>query len=371
MNPRTTGLIGAVVGVLAVVSVAVAVRVGDGPRGVGSVVGLDSEVELIEPAKAAPAAELTGIAGWHNSAPLTIESLRGRVVVVDFWTYTCINCRRTFPFLRALQQTYDGDGLTIVGVHTPEFDFEKLSTNVERAVKELDVTWPVAEDPTRATWDAYENQYWPAKYLIDRQGRVRSLHVGEGGDAAVEDSIRTLLAEGGSAGSDRVGDVSTDERPGVRSDDLTPEIYLGAQRGGRFYPPAGPVAPGASVARDDSGDRRDVIYLRGRWLGAIDWVTAAAPSATVDLRFRARDVYVLLAPERGFGSGEVEVLLDGRPVPLGRRGRDLVERGGRTLLLVRDDDLRHALTAAGVGDGHVTLRALTPGVRFVTFTFGG
>jgi thiol-disulfide isomerase/thioredoxin len=133
-------VVAGLVGLLAVVSAAVALRVAHDPGGLGRVLGGDAGVELVDASDAEPAAAFTGIAGWLNSPPLSIEGLRGRVVVVDFWTYTCINCRRTFPFLRALHSTYSADGLTVVGVHTPEFDFEKLPANVERAVRELDVT---------------------------------------------------------------------------------------------------------------------------------------------------------------------------------------------------------------------------------------
>jgi thiol-disulfide isomerase/thioredoxin len=371
VNRRTTALVAAAVGVLAVVSAGVALRVTGEAGGVGRVLGGNTKVDLVPASAARPAAELTGISGWLNSPPLSIEHLRGRVVVVDFWTYTCINCRRTFPFLRALHRTYSDDGLTIVGVHTPEFDFEKLPSNVERAVRDLDVTWPVAEDPNRDTWDAYDNQYWPAKYLIDRQGRVRSVHIGEGGQGEVEEAIRALLEEGGTSGTDRVADVQSRERPGERGDDLTPEIYLGARRGDPFYPESGPVQAGQTSRRADKGGKRDVVYLTGSWIGAPDWATAASAAASIDLSYHARDVYALVAPERGFGAGTVEVLLDGEPVPPDRRGRDLVVRDGSTVIDVDADDLHHVLTGEEVADGHLTLRAGAPGIRFVTFTFGG
>jgi len=145
------------------------------------------------------APEFTGIQQWLNSEPLTMSQLRGKVVLVDFWTYTCINCIRTLPYVKSWHKKYKDQGLVVVGVHTPEYPFERSTDNVKTAIKRFGITYPVAQDNKYATWSAYNNQYWPAFYLIDKQGKVVYQHFGEGAYAATEAKIRTLLAESAAA----------------------------------------------------------------------------------------------------------------------------------------------------------------------------
>jgi thiol-disulfide isomerase/thioredoxin len=352
------GLLAALAGVLVAGSVGVALTVG-ADRAARIASGGDTS-RTVPAEDAVPAPEFAGVAEWLNTTPLTMAALRGRVVLVDFWTYSCINCRRTFPFLRALQRTYEPRGLTVVGVHTPEFDFEKLPDNVARAVRALDVTWPVAEDPDRATWDAYRNSYWPADYLVDRTGRIRLTHIGEGDERKIEDAVRGLLAEGGDPGTARIGDVPAGAGPAAR---LTPELYLGASRGGY-------VDAGATVDLTDHGDTH--LRLTGRFTGDADYVAAAAPGARVRLTYDARDVYAVLAPPAGTAAPQrVEVLLDGAPVPLAFRGRDVREANGRTYVDVRADDLYHLVTGPRLASDRLDLVATTAGLRWFTFTFGG
>jgi thiol-disulfide isomerase/thioredoxin len=334
---------GLIAGALVATSVVVALSVG-ADRAARLAGG--GPVETAAPEDATPAPELAGIADWLNTQPLTMAGLRGRVVLVDFWTYSCINCRRTLPFLRALHETYEARGLTVLGVHTPEFDFEKIPANVERAVHSLNVTWPVAEDPDRATWDAFRNSYWPADYLVDRSGRIRLTHVGEGDDTEIEDAVRGLLADGGDPGAARVGD----KQQAPSGAELTPELYLGSER------------------RNPS----DPITRTGRFGDAGEWVAAAAPGATVTLKYAARDVYAVLAPPAGTAAPQrVEVRLDGAPVPMARRGKDVIEAGGHTYVDVKADDLYHLVTGPAVGNGRLDLIATKAGLRWFTFTFGG
>lgn len=301
---------------------------------------------MVSADQGSPAPELGKAAAWDNSAPLSTAGLRGKVVLVDFWTASCINCRRTFPFLRKLYSTYAARGLVIVGVHTPEFDFEKAHAYVARSVRELDVTWPVAEDPQRTVWDSFANQYWPANVLIDRHGLIRATHIGEGGDADIEAAVRTLLDEGGSAGAARVGSVAVTEVPG----DTTPELYLGAERDAQNPP---------------------VLSYFGRFDVTDQWRTATTAHAGLRLSFAARDVYAVLAPS-GSRPGILEVLLDGRPVPPGRRGPDIsVDSAGRTVVRVGAEDLYHLITGPDATTGSVTLSTISPPVRLFTFTFGG
>ena len=371
MTPRRSALLAVVIAVVAVVSGLVAAKVGDRSAHAIQQKSRPGNVDasgLLPAAHSPRAPELTGISAFLNTPPVTMRQLRGRVVLVDFWTYTCINCRRTFPFLRAMQTTYAAHGLTILGVHSPEFGFEKDPKNVAAAVKQLRVTWPVAEDPDMATWSAYRNQYWPADYLVDRRGRIRFTSFGEGGDTAIETAVRALLAQGGDPGVATVGTVPTSELPPTAGESITPESYFGAERGADYLAGRRAVPPGQVVDRTDRGSTRDVLYLDGRFRGALQYVETARAGATVRLHFRARDLYVLLAPAGA--ARRVEVRLDGSPVPVAHRGSDIHSSGGRTYLEVRSDNLLHVLTGRGVTSGELTLIA-DPGVRFFTFTFGG
>jgi thiol-disulfide isomerase/thioredoxin len=366
VTPRRSALLAAVVAIVAVVSGVVATQLGTSSA---EKIARSAHDSALLPAKGAPEAPpLRGITAFLNTRPLTMRQLRGRVVLVDFWTYSCINCRRTFPFLRALQRTYQSRGLTILGVHSPEFGFEKDPANVAAAVHHLDVTWPVAEDPNMATWSAYDNQYWPADYLIDREGRIRFAHFGEGDDTQIERAIRTLLDDGGNAGSATVGHITTSQEAPTAAERVTPESYFGSARGAAYLAGNHVVSAGSVVQRADSGDARDVIYLDGRFRGAREYVESAASNAVVHLDFRAKDVYLLAAP-----AGQprrIEVRLDGKPVPATRRGADVRLVRGKTYLTVTEDDLLHVLTGDRTRSGRLALIAQS-GVRFFTFTFGG
>jgi thiol-disulfide isomerase/thioredoxin len=361
VNPRRAALAAALVTVLAVVAVVFALSTNR-----EKVLPAVPASELLLAADKAPAApELAGITDFDNTPPLTLQSLRGKVVLVDFWTYTCINCRRTFPFLRALTKAYPD--VTVLGVHSPEFGFEKVHANVARAVKELGVTWPVAEDPEMATWQAFSNQYWPADYLIDRQGKVRYAHFGEGGDTDVENAVRALLDEGGTAPVARIGEVPTTESPGGQASDLTPETYFGDERGADYVGPTGVVPAGATVTRKDGPQDRDKLSLTGSFTGGPEYLQLGA-GAAVTQRFHAKDVYVTSSPSRG--PVVLDVTLDGRPVPADRRGRSLTVVDGRTVAVLRNQDLLSLLTGPTVEDGTLTVTARTAGARFFTFTYG-
>jgi thiol-disulfide isomerase/thioredoxin len=287
------------------------------------------------------------------------------VVLVDFWTYTCINCRRTFPFLKKLAATYEASGLTLLGVHSPEFGFEKVHANVARAVKELGVTWPVAEDPEMATWQAFRNQYWPADYLVDRNGKVRFFQFGEGGDSRVEGAVRSLLAEGGTAPAARVGEVPSSESPGSAGADLTPETYFGEDRGGAYLTKVVPA--GRTVTRHDGPQRRDIVSLNGTFTGGAEYLQLGA-GAAVSQRFHAKDVYATSSPSAG--PVVLDVTLDGKPVPVDRRGRSLTVVGGRTVAVLSNQDLLSLVTGPTVEDGTLTITARSAGARFFTFTYG-
>ena len=361
MTPRRAALLASIVAVLAVVAAVFAL--GRAAPTTNALAGAAApKLAAASSAQAAP--ELVGVRDFDNSAPLTLRGLRGKVVLVDFWTYTCINCRRTFPFLRALQSTYSGHDFTVLGVHSPEFGFEKDHANVARAVKELHVTWPVAEDPEMATWAAFANQYWPADYLLDRQGRVRFVHYGESGDQAIETAVRALLDEGGTAPAAHVGDLRVSERPGAG---LTPETYYGGQRGGAYAAGGVVVPPGRTVSRHDSDPGPDLVRLTGRFTGGEESLTMRA-GAQVEQRFRAKDVYLTAAAA---APATLDVTLDGHPVPPDRRGRSLIVVGGRTVVRIGADDLYALLTGGAISEGRLRLTAAADGAKLFTTTYGG
>jgi cytochrome c biogenesis protein CcdA/thiol-disulfide isomerase/thioredoxin len=255
---------------------------------------------------------------WFNTPgdrPLTLRSLRGRVVLVDFWTYSCINCLRTLPYLTAWDKRYRKDGLTIVGIHSPEFPFEKEASNVEEAIERNGIEYPVAQDNELATWNAYGNQYWPAEYFIDGRGRVRFAHFGEGEYGEKEKVIRELLAEAGKTPkqvSARIKAVAPS--PTV----TTPETYLGAARAERFVNPM--LSPGSHDFGSPGSPPDNEFAYRGSWRITLDSATAER-GAALDLCFEARRVYLVLgSPGR---SRRMRVLLDGRPIPDSLAGSDV------------------------------------------------
>ena len=290
------------------------------------------------------APELRGIKLWLNTPggkPLSIASLRGKVVIVDFWTYSCINCLRTLPHLKAWGRAYRSDGLVILGVHSPEFAFERVPDNVRSAVRRLGIRYPVALDNDFATWRAYDNDYWPAKYLIDRAGRVRYTHFGEGAYGETETWIRRLLGEKVKAKRTSVADAT----PG---DITTPETFLGYARLDRF---AGQVRfDAATTYRFPARPLRlDELAYAGRWTVTPEH-SVAGGDARLRLRFQARDVFLVLA-----GAGRVEVLVDGR--------------GVRVVRVAGTPKLHTLVRFPKLSRGLLELR-FSPGLEAYAFTFG-
>ena len=297
---------------------------------------------------------------WFNTPgdrPLTLAGLRGRVVLVDFWTYSCINCLRTLPYLKAWDAKYRRDGLTIVGVHSPEFPFEKDASNVATAIRTNGLRYPVAQDNDLGTWDAYGNQYWPAEYFIDARGHVRFAHFGEGQYAEKERVIRALLAE---AGQTKLGSMTHTRAVGPSHAQLTPESYLGAQRADRFD--NGTIHPGVQHFGAPANPRPDHLAYSGTWEITGEHATAGA-DAGLSLRFRARRVYLVLgAPE---GPASVRVALDGMPVAATIAGTDVHDGAVR----VTGERLYELIDLPKVDD-HVLQLKPDGGVQGYAFTFG-
>jgi thiol-disulfide isomerase/thioredoxin len=299
--------------------------------------------------------------GWLNTAPLTKADLAGKVVVYDFWTYSCVNCVRTIPYVRSWYDRYRQDGLVVIGVHSPEFDFEKNHANVARAVRDLGVTWPVAFDDNMDTWNAFNNQYWPAKFITDRQGRIRYFHPGEGSYSETEDVIRSLLglpASAPRAAAPRGGSTLQQDQP------VTPETYLGLERG-----TAG-ARLGPATYPDTGTPPPDTARLGGSWSAAGQYVAATRAGAAIVLHYRAREVNLVLSPASS-GPVDVIVLLDGKPLPPAfRTTQTMVDGQGRTFVRVGAADLYRLALGPAVEDHVLRLEAEGPGVEAFAFTFG-
>ncbi|HEY6048921.1 MAG TPA: cytochrome c biogenesis protein DipZ [Sphingomicrobium sp.] len=310
---------------------------------------------------------LDGLGPWFNSPPLTHEQLKGKVVVIDFWTYSCINCLRSLPYLKAWDEKYRKDGLVIVGVHAPEFAFEREPANVARAVQDLGIRYPVALDNGYQLWNALHNQYWPAHYFVDAQGRVRYHHFGEGEYAMSERVIRQLLAEAGHApaGGMAEANASPTEAAAALNDIGSPETYVGYARAQRLVSPGG-------IARDQLKTysaaplKLNDWSLEGPWLDRRQSAVSSAPGAKINFRFHARDLHLVL----GSASGKpvrFRVTLDGH-APGGDAGVDSAANGSG---VVKDQRLYQLVRQKGpVRDRTFTIEFLDPGAEAFSFTFG-
>jgi cytochrome c biogenesis protein CcdA/thiol-disulfide isomerase/thioredoxin len=283
------------------------------------------------------APDFTGTQRWFNSKPLSLDALRGRVVLIDFWTYTCINCIRTLPYLKAWDARYRDAGLTIVGVHSPEFSFEKDAGNVQRAIKSFGIRYPVVQDNDLATWSAWGNQYWPAEYLIDAQGKVRHVHFGEGEYDQSENAIRSLLAER----DPQLGAKARPNDPFTISAAATPETYVGSARAQGWLPSK--PQNGTHTYTPPLSLPTSRFALGGTWRVTPEDATAVR-DATLTAHVHARHVYLVLG-----GNGTVKV--NGRPI--------------------RVTHQRLYTLADYPADGdHVLRLSFTPGVSAFAFTFG-
>jgi thiol-disulfide isomerase/thioredoxin len=316
-----------------------------------------------------PMPDLGGAIGWLNSAPLDRKSLRGKVVLADFWTYTCINSLRPLPYVKSWAAKYQAAGLVVIGVHTPEFSFEKERGNVENAVHDLKVTYPVAIDSNYKIWRAFNNQYWPALYLIDGKGQIRYHHFGEGDYVECERVIQELLKKNGAAGVDEsTVSVSAEGVEAAPSENVrSPESYIGYRRAERFKSPE-------RVARDSPKTYSPPVRpslnewgLSGSWdVGAESAVLEAAPGKIV-FRFRSRDLHLVLAPKKNGEPVRFKVSLEGT-APNGDCGTDSVPDGTGE---VRKPRLYQLIRQKGqIEDRTFAIEFLDPGVQALVFTFG-
>jgi thiol-disulfide isomerase/thioredoxin len=313
---------------------------------------------------------LDGATGWLNSAPLTAAELRGRVVLVNFWTYTCINWLRTLPYLRAWAKKYQDHGLVVLGVHTPEFSFEHDLDNVRQAVRDLGVDYPVAVDNDYAIWNAFANQYWPAFYFVDAQGQIRHHRFGEGDYQMSEMVLQQLLTQAQSDGVD-LDLVSVDPGGvGAAADWASlrsPENYLGDERTQNFVSPIGSILDAPYAYAAPTRLALNHWALSGDWTVERQAVALNQAGGRILYRFHARDLHLVMAPAGPGTPARFRVLLDGQP-PGAAHGTDVDEQGNGALTQPR---LYQLVRQPGpVTDRTFEITFLDPGVRAYAFTFG-
>jgi thiol-disulfide isomerase/thioredoxin len=311
-----------------------------------------------------------GATGWLNSPPLTAADLRGRVVLVNFWTYTCINWLRTLPYVRAWAERYSDQGLTVIGVHTPEFDLEHDLDNVRQQVKDLRVDYPVAIDNDYAIWTAFSNHYWPAFYFVDAQGQIRHHRFGEGDYQMSEMVLQQLLTQAQSDGVD-LDLVSVDPGGvGAAADWASlrsPENYLGDERTQNFVSPTGSILDAPYAYAAPTRLALNHWALSGDWTVERQAVALNQAGGRILYRFHARDLHLVMAPAGPGTPARFRVLLDGQP-PGAAHGTDVDEQGNGALTQPR---LYQLVRQPGpVTDRTFEITFLDPGVRAYAFTFG-
>jgi thiol-disulfide isomerase/thioredoxin len=310
-----------------------------------------------------------GATGWLNSPPLTADGLRGRVVLVNFWTYTCINWLRQLPYVRAWAGKYSGQGLVVIGVHTPEFPFEHDIENVRRAVKDMGIGYPVAIDNDYAVWSAFSNHYWPALYFADAQGRIRHHYFGEGEYQQSEMVIQQLLAD---AGAEPGHDLVQPDAPGLEAPAdwaslRSPENYTGWERTESFASPGGLVPGSRHVYEVPAQLRRNQWALSGDWTSEEQAATLNEAGGQIACRFHARDLHMVLGPQAPGSTVRFRVLLDGQPPGTGH-GADVDDEGYGT---VAEQRLHQLIRQTGaITDRTFEVTFLDPGVQAYAFTFG-
>jgi thiol-disulfide isomerase/thioredoxin len=318
-----------------------------------------------------PALEkISNATAWINSDALTPASLRGKVVLVDFWTYSCINCLRTLPYIKAWYAKYKDSGLVIIGVHTPEFPFEKDEANVRKAVKELGISYPVAMDNDYRIWRNFNNEYWPADYFIDATGHIRHHEFGEGNYDDSENWIRTLIEE---AHHQPLPNAATNiaatgtEAPPDSDDVKSPETYVGFERAENFASPGGFERNTPANYRAPADLQLNQWALSGTWKDAGQIATSLAPSTSIVYRFHARDLHLVLGPSADGKPVHFRVTVDGK-APGADHGVDTDADGNG---VVTEDRLYQLIRQRGsIRDRTFRIEFLVPGVQAYSFTFG-
>jgi len=313
---------------------------------------------------------LKGASLWLNSPPLARESVRGKVVLIDFWTYSCINCLRTLPYVKAWAERYKDSGLIVIGVHAPEFAFEKDESNVRRAVHDLGITYPVALDNDYAIWQAFNNQYWPAHYFVDAEGRIRGHHFGEGNYEESEQLIRQLLTEAGAKNLPAAAQSLSTKGVEVAADEdnvKSPETYVGYDRAENFASAGGFLPDQSKSYAVPDALQLNQWALQGDWTASKENAALNAQGGKIIYRFHARDLHLVLGPSTDNKPVRFRVTIDG-VAPGENHGMDVdgggtgVVREQRLYQLIRQSDSQH--------DHTFTIELLDAGVQAYSFTFG-
>jgi cytochrome c biogenesis protein CcdA/thiol-disulfide isomerase/thioredoxin len=305
------------------------------------------------------APELTGINGWLNSEGTSLEELRGKVVLIDFWTYSCINCIRTLPHVTSWYEKYKDQGFVVIGVHTPEFAFEHKKDNVAEAIKKYNITYPVAQDNDYATWQAYSNRYWPAHYLIDAKGNIRHTHFGEGAYEETEMAIQTLLKE---AGADVKGTEITEEVEAVPSSPRTPETYLGSDRAERLVSPE-EVTGALQTFTEPSTVSLHSYAFSGQVMVEAERALMKSGSK-LSLSFQGSKVFLVMKPGIEGTPSRVTITLDGVPMSQEVSGKDV-----RNSQVVVDEDRLYELVDFKGQNTKATIRIIFDGGDMAVYAF--
>ena len=308
---------------------------------------------------------------WVNSEPLSISELRDKVILIDFWDYTCINCIRTLPYVAEWHRRYAPHGLVVVGVHAPEFSFAKELDGVKNAMAAFGIDYPVVMDNGYAIWQAYANRYWPAKYLIDKAGYIRYYHFGEGGYGETERAIQELLRDVDQAAElpALMPPVRDSDAPGAICYRVTPELYLGYQRG-RIGNPAGFVPKQAATYRDPGAHAEGYFYLQGEWRADDEYVMKpwGGGESSMSIRYTAKEVNLVMNPLPGH-AGRLLVQLDGKPVSAGYAGEDVRFEDGAAYVEVDGPRMYRLVNSPDIGSAELTLSTADAGLAMYAFTF--
>lgn len=316
------------------------------------------------------APELAKISGYINTDPVTLGDLRGKVVLVDFWTYSCINCIRTIPYLNAWHEKYADDGLVILGVHTPEFEFEKDYNNVKAAVEKFEIQYPVAQDNDKGTWKAYENRYWPRKYIVDNEGYIRYDHIGEGAYSETEKVIQSLLSERAAyIGANATFDQSISRPENAQSVNFgridTPELYFGYQFARAPLGNPEGYKPDQIVKyaiAEDATIAPNRIYLDGEWKNNADHMELQSETGRIVLSYSAKAVNIVAG-----GEGELQISEDGSGLTGNSRGSDVSEDGA---VAIAGQKLYNLAMHEDYGSHEIEIDVAGSGFEIYTFTFG-
>lgn len=309
-----------------------------------------------------PAPDFTGATKWLNTEkPLLLKDLKGKVVLVDFWTYTCINCIRTLPHVTKWYDKYKDQGFFVIGVHTPEFAFEKNTSNVLTAIRDDKVHYPVPQDNNYAIWNNYNNEYWPAEYLIDANGTIRRIHFGEGEYDQTEMAIQTLLREAGRKVTEKL-ETMPDQTP---SGGISPETYLNTARM-QYYYPDGSVTSGTQKFSLSENLPLNTFSYGGEWT-VTDAFSEAEKNAALNYHFTADKVFLVIRPSVSNKNSRVKVFLDGKPVDSSNAGADVANG----IITIDKDRLYNLIDLKGNSGEHILkLEFQTPGTQAFAFTFG-